>query len=259
MSAPVISASSSILGFKRNEVFQFQPGATNSPSSWAITSVPSEITIDSSTGLISCTGINIPGPIVFTVTATNGDGAGTKEFVIGISSESAVPSPSTDVGSEWDFDMVTRVLTPLQSTAPAVTGAAAALANWKLDDVFLLRIRCRKNGEIVDPVPTALRVALKEYDPDPRLVLGNKFLKTGSGATAYFDLLLDLSVPAVKNALLNYEKDSGTSFAALIELQLEASISFTGTTGGTAGSGVATTLRISSQTGTVLITRDLAR
>ena len=128
MSAPVISASSSILGFKRNEVFQFQPGATNSPSSWAITSVPSEITIDSSTGLISCTGINIPGPIVFTVTATNGDGAGTKEFVIGISSESAVPSPSTDVGSEWDFDMVTRVLTPLQSTAPAVTGAAAALA-----------------------------------------------------------------------------------------------------------------------------------
>ena len=46
MSAPVISASSSILGFKRNEEFNFQPAATNAPVIWEGIGLPPGVTVD---------------------------------------------------------------------------------------------------------------------------------------------------------------------------------------------------------------------
>jgi hypothetical protein len=46
MPAPVISAASSILGFRRNESFQFQPAATNEPVRWSAVGLPPGVTME---------------------------------------------------------------------------------------------------------------------------------------------------------------------------------------------------------------------
>lgn len=252
MAIPVISASCSYLGFRRNEPFQFQLGATGVPTSWAITAVPNA-TI-SSAGLLACTGIAAAGPVVFTVSATNSDGTGTREFVIGIAPEAASSVTSGDTSVEFDFDMATREVTKLtvvaapSATTPSAPAVAEPLAWWKKDDIFLVRVRCRKNGIVIDPTATSLKLALKELEPEGDIVLSTNFVQVGTGESAYIDLLVDLSSDAVKTALSNYEDDKGTFFDALAELQLERSVTH---------NGAAVTLRLTSRTFTVRLDRDM--
>ncbi len=56
MAAPVISASSSILGFKRNESFAFNPAATNIPVIWSAIGLPPGVTIETHPAL-AATGV----------------------------------------------------------------------------------------------------------------------------------------------------------------------------------------------------------
>jgi hypothetical protein len=250
MATPVISASSSILGFRRNESFEFQPAATNTPTSWAAVGLPSGVSINSSTGKISGAA-TVAGVYVVTVSATNADPAtGTREFVLGIASEAAATVASADVSCEWDFDVVTRQLSVLgdAESSAAAPGIAQALAHWKKDDIFILRLRFRKNGVVVDPDPTALTLTLKELDPEPAIALSAAFERSvGTGESAYFDLLVDLSGAAVQAALSNYEEDAGTTFLANVEIQMEAEITFDSAT---------ETIRLSSRTGKVSLDKD---
>lgn len=250
MATPVISASSSILGFRRNEAFEFQPAATNTPTSWAAVGLPTGVSINSSTGKISGSAATA-GVYVVTVSATNADPAtGTREFVIGIASEAAATVASADVSCEWDFDVVTRELSVLASadSSASTAGVVASLAHWKKDDIFLLRLRFRKNGVVVDPDPTALTLTLKELDPDPSIALSAAFERSvATGESAYFDLLVDLSGASVQAALSNYEEDAGTTFLANVEIQMEAEITFASAT---------ETIRLSSRTAKVSLDKD---
>jgi len=244
MPAPVISASSSILGFRRNEPFEFQPAATNSPTVWAAIGLPAGVSINAGTGKISGAA-SLAGVYVVTVTATNAEpSTGSREFVIGINSEVAPTAASGDTSAEWDLDVVTRELSRVGASS-SVTGA---LAHWKKDDIFLLRVRFRKNGALVDPDPTALKLVLKEYNDEPAIALGSTFVKTGVGDAAYFDILINLTGDPVKAALSNYQEEKTSAFEAMVELQMEASVTF---------NGGPQALRISSRTGTVTLDADL--
>lgn len=237
MAAPIISASSSILGFKRNETFAFQPSATNNPTSWTQVGLPAGLSINAATGLVSGS-VAVSGVYVVTLAATNADPAtGSREFVFGISSEVAASVAASDTSEEWDIDVVSREVTP---------GAAAF---WKQGDVVLVRMRFRKNGVVVDPAPTSLRLVLKQFEPEKVLVVATGFDQIGVDEAAYFDLPVDLSGDALEAALADYEKDEGTFFEALAEIEWVRSVTHNGSP---------LTLRSSSRTFPVRIERDLA-
>jgi len=86
MAKPVISTTSSILGFKRNEPIRFQPASAGKPTLWTATGLPSGLSIHPGTGLISG---SVSEAIVAAVlvTAANADGEATEVFPIGISQE----------------------------------------------------------------------------------------------------------------------------------------------------------------------------
>ena len=324
MPAPVISASSSILGFKRNERFAFTMAATYEPLTWAAVGLPSTVTIDTpanfaatgvaSTDVITATGndfangwrVYLPsltggaglvadtiyfvrdlsgatfklaatatgpaidfttdissgtirrvsngtisgyfetaGPKVITVSATNASpSTGSREFVFGISSESAPESLSGDTSAEWDFDVDTREVTRRAGSA----GADGPMAWWKAGDVFLVRVRFKKNGIVVDPTVTSLKLALDNAEPDPAIALATNFVRIGSGEASYCDLLVDLTSASVRSALEEFADDSGTFFEAKCELQLERTVTH---------NAAAVTLRISSRSFAVRLDRDL--
>jgi hypothetical protein len=94
MAAPVISAASSILGFKRGETFEFNPAATNAPVRWTAVGLPPGVTIETHNQL-AATGVHATdvitatahgyqdGDAVYFVSLTGGSGltAGTIYFV----------------------------------------------------------------------------------------------------------------------------------------------------------------------------------
>jgi hypothetical protein len=84
MSIPVIDTTQSVLGYLQHEHWEYQPYATNAPTSWTSTPLPYGISIDPASGLISGRAI-YPGVYVFGLTATNASGpSATVVFTMGI-------------------------------------------------------------------------------------------------------------------------------------------------------------------------------
>jgi hypothetical protein len=249
MAAPVISASSSILGFRRSESFAFQPAATNTPTSWAAVGLPSGLSISSSTGLISGS-VATAGVYVVTVSATNADPAtGSREFVIGISPEVAT---AADAATALDA-IVLEVTVPALTVSIPGTGSAqdsAGLFSLKEDDTRMLIVRFKdKEGARVDlGTLTELAIHLKEIEPESAVVTADAWVKSGSAATAEWQIPITVTSAALAGALSNYEADAGTRFTALAEIEWERSITF---------DGDALTRRSSTPTFPVTIDRDI--
>jgi hypothetical protein len=303
MAAPVISTSSSILGFKRNESFEFQPAATGTPETfaWSAVGLPSGVTIDTpaslaatgvaSTDVITATGhtyangdkvyfsaltggtnlaVNTlyfvrdvsgstfklaataggtaidfitdisaatvrkqgtgkisgsaatAGVYVVTVTATNADGSGSREFVIGIASDAAVSADAN-----LDALVLEIVLPTCEARRPGVTEAAtstaepAALLALKTGDVRMIILRyVGSDNTRLDPDPDTLKLTLRELDSESVLVTASDFEKVGTGATAEFYLPVDLTASAITGAVANYETDDPvTKFSAVAEVE----------------------------------------
>lgn len=247
MPAPTISAASSILGYRRNETFEFQPAATDSPTSWTAVGLPSGISINSSTGKISGSA-GTAGVYVLTVSATNASGTGTMQFVLGISSEVA-----PDVASDQMVINVTlpdgRVTVPGTTAQPTQAGQIPSLFSLKSGDTRMMVVRfLDASGTRVDLTLATLKITLKELEPEGAIATASNFVKTGSGATAQFEIPLTLTDSALAAALSNYEADAGTTFPALAEIEWTRSITHNGSP---------LTLRSSTPTFRVTLDRDL--
>lgn len=264
MPAPVISASSSILGFRRREPFAFQPGAANSPASWAATSLPPGVTINTTTGLISGQ-VETAGVYVFTVSATNADGTGSREFVLGIAPEIYVASPT---GANSDYIPIHIRLPSGSVTIPGLTAAAdtatstatsptpapdrepAPLITLTEGDTRMLAIQfLGPDNAVVDPDPATLRIAIKILEPEPAAIEASAFAKTGSGSTALYLLPLQISSPALAGYLSDAEADTQTTVLARAEIEWTRQITHLGNP---------LTLRASTQQFPIRIARDLA-
>lgn len=306
MPVPVISATSSYIGFKRNETFAFQPSATGSPFMWESSGLPTGVTIDTpviyaatgvaatdvvtgassayangnrvffptitggagltantiyfvrdvssatfklaatlngtainfttdisagtiqkvSTGLISGA-VAVQGPYVFSVTATNVDGASAaKEFCIGISSGSATAAGASDTAVDLVVDVVSRLV---RLGLPGEDGGAAATGSLlyvKESDTVMFIVRFEKGGVQIDPDLTDLRIVFKQLEPDAILVDADAFEKTGSAATAAWILPATFTGDALAAALADNEGDAATTFAALTEIEWRRSVTF---------------------------------
>ena len=103
MAIPVISNTTSVLGFRKKQEFAYQPYASNTPTSWAATGLPTGVTINTTTGLISGAA-TIPGVYVVSLTASNATGPSTPhQIAIGIED-----GPLNDsIGIELNVDVRT--------------------------------------------------------------------------------------------------------------------------------------------------------
>jgi len=252
---PTIDTTQSILGYRAYETFAFQPGIyTDSTCTWTATGLPSGLSINSSTALISGS-VSTPGIYVVGIRGTNSTGAMAAPvyFTIGIEAGDGSESVagSADTGIDVAIDVCTREVTAgILSGAPASTGPLFLL---KEDDTVILNIRFKKNGVALDPDPTEIRLAFKAFEPEAALfsaggVATTDWAKSGVGANAFFRVPVVATSASLAAALADNEEDAGTKFSALCEIEWKQAISAVG--------GV-TELIASSQTFLVTIERDL--
>ncbi|MEI6493830.1 MAG: Ig domain-containing protein [Verrucomicrobiota bacterium] len=237
MSAPTINTTTSVLGYKQWEAWEYQPYASNTPTSWACPNLPAGLSIDTSTGKISGAA-SVAGVFVCGLTATNGDGT-SAPLVLTIGIEAANAS-LTNSGYEVKIDVQTREIvflaasggtsqtvekttvdasTTTKTTGTQTVGANAPKLFAKENDSLLLWISFQKGGVNLDLDIQSLALAIKEFEPDNRLVLGDTWKKFGSGSGAYYGLYAAASGSDLANALSNYEADSGTAFDGLAEIE----------------------------------------
>ena len=91
--APVITSptTASATAF---DAFEYQITADNSPSSYAATGLPTSLSINTSTGLISGT-VNTPGSYNISITASNGSGTGGGSFALTVDKNPGAPTISS--------------------------------------------------------------------------------------------------------------------------------------------------------------------
>ena len=88
MAKPVLIPTQSALQHLQFESWQFQPTATNSPTSWNCTPVPLGMTFDPAIGLLSGAALK-PGVFSLLITASNSDGTSDAlEYAVGIEAAS---------------------------------------------------------------------------------------------------------------------------------------------------------------------------
>jgi hypothetical protein len=135
MATPVISASSSILGFKRNEQFIFQPAATENPITWAAVGLPAGVSIDTpanfaatgvaSTDIVTATGNTFAnGDRVYFSSITGGSGltANTVYFIRDETGDT-FKLAATATGAAIDFSTDISAGTIRKVSSGAISGA----------------------------------------------------------------------------------------------------------------------------------------
>ncbi len=214
MAAPVISDTTSVLGFDRGSLVNYQPFATNTPTGWSATGLPTGLSIDGTTGLISGTA-DEPGVFVVGLTASNGDGDSAEhEIAIGIGSDILGVDA---IGVEVDVDLATGKAV-LRDVQPAGDDAPTMFA--KSGDQMFIDVGFFKNGVLTQLPVTQLLFTLKEYEGEDQLTLTSGVTELiGNGLDSRFRTMIDFDKVAIDNALSSYEGDVRTGFLGLGEIE----------------------------------------
>ena len=219
MPVPVINPTTSILAYRKGEYFAYQPAATNSPTSWSATGLPPGMTINPTTGLIQGAP-TIQGVYDVTLIASNASGP-SAPLVVPVGVE-AVPY-ETDASIEIDFDLDTGLVTRTRGSG----GSKDAVIFGKRGDKFVVAVGLIKDGVLMDIPVVALCIGVKEFEPDPLIILNDGlFRRSGDYETTRYKVVVDLNNPSIPGgrplpgALSDYEADSGTGFDGIGEIQL---------------------------------------
>ena len=205
MAAPVINLTTSVLGYQQWQTWAYQPAATNSPTIWTSSPLPPGMTLTPGTGLLTGA-VSVPGVYLVNLTAANAAGEVSAPVTLTIGIDPAIGSNRS--GLDVSIDTGTG----------AVTVAGAAVL--KADDDLMMFITFMKGQQVLDlGTLAALQVAIKEFEPDAVLVVGNTFQKNGTGSGAVYQLYLKVDSTALTASLSDYEADSGTEFEAELEIE----------------------------------------
>lgn len=217
MPAPILDTTTSVLGFRQGELWQYQPATTNAPAptSWDWSGLPPGVTANATTGRITGPA-TAPGVFVARVTATNGDGTSQPMMVpIGILEGSVAEVGAVPV----NVDVRTGTVYP-HGRPEWQPGQPVA---WVKDgDSLLLDVGFTADGGesmlMLDPV--ILKVGLKETDGGGVLDLSDgDFTVVGEWDRTRYRLVCVLDDLKIRRALRGYEQDAGTEFAALAEIK----------------------------------------
>lgn len=214
MAVPIISSTTSVLGYDRGDLVNYQPYASETPTSWSASELPAGVTIHASTGLISGTADD-PGVYVVAVTATNGTGdSAAFEITIGIGQGDLQPD---GIGIDLDVELSTGAI----ALAGLEGGGDSAPSLFvKSGDQLLLDIGFWKDDSLQDLPITSVAFVLREFEGEGNLTLSDgAFLQQGDGPDTRFRILVDFDKTAIDNALSSYEGDIRTSFLAIAEIE----------------------------------------
>jgi hypothetical protein len=217
MPAPIIDTTTSVLGFRQGEHWQFQPATTNAPAptSWAWAGLPDGVSANTTTGKITGPA-TVPGVYLARVTATNGDGTSAPLVVpIGIFERRLADDGAVLV----NCDVRTGLVYP------------HGVANWKSGEPV---IYAKSGDHVVIDVgftadggesmlmidPTWLQIVLKETDPRGPIDLSDgQFTTMGEWDRTRYRVVCYLDDAKVRRALRKYEGEGGTEFGALTEIK----------------------------------------
>ena len=213
MAIPVISNTTSVLGFRKKQEFAYQPYASNTPTSWAATGLPTGVTINTTTGLISGAA-TIPGVYVVSLTASNATGPSTPhQIAIGIED-----GPLNDsIGIEINVDVRTGYVAASGQSQP---DPDKAVLFAKRGDVLFLDVGFWRD-DVLQDLPTAdLKFQMREFDGETILVTSNGLIEDiGTSDAPRYRIAVDFSGPELDGVLGGYESDLRTGFLAIAELQ----------------------------------------
>lgn len=218
MAVPTISNTTSVLGFARGDLVNYQPYASDSPTSWAATGLPSGLSINGTTGLISGTA-EPPGVFVVGLTATNGTGtSAVHEIAIGIGQGDF---EGDGLGVDLDIDLATGTVA-LAGLQPG--GDEAPTLFVKSGDQLLLDVGFWKGGYLQQLPITAISMNLREFEGDGDLTLSDgSFDQISSDRDTRFRIMVDFNKAAIEAALSSYESDVRTGFLAIAEIEWQYS------------------------------------
>lgn len=223
MAAPVILRPQSVLEYLQHQSWEFQPYATNSPTYWNASPLPTGLVFDTATGQISGAA-TFPGVYEFALVAGNGDGASTPEvFTAGIEATTALPSiDAVDLSVDLATGEVSAETPALRGVTRLVAGAPVDVKPlfWlKRGDVRMLHVRFLKGGIVADIDLATLKLTLKAYEPETALVASTTFIRCDTGANTFYRMAVTVAGNALNGALGNAEDDFDTAFAAVAELE----------------------------------------
>ncbi len=227
MPKPVINTTQSVLGYLQFQSFSYQPVALNTPTSWSVSTLPSGLSLNTSSGLISGA-VTQPGVYVFALRATNSSGTSDPViYTLGI--EASAASTGTDVDMVWD--LTSGRVTPASAIPPAGTGtddAQAPVARVVLEDQRIFNLRLVKNGVTIDVTPSSFKLSIEADEGEAALVTSGAHHKVSSGDNARYRIPVNFTTPAVRDAVTN----SDDVLAGLAKLEL----TYTNPDSGTVGS-----------------------
>jgi hypothetical protein len=214
MAIPVISNTTSVLGYRKGQYFEYQMQATNTPTSWTGNGLPSGMAI-SSTGLVSGAA-TAAGVYLVRVIATNGDGPSAPlELAMGIEDTNF----NDGIGIEVNIDLRSGAVS-VPGITPSGSNGSQAVMFLKYGDKVFLDIGFLKGEELQTMAMASIVMNVREFDGETALVQSNGGLEIiGTSDRPRYRILVDLDTPELLNALGNYQNDYQTTFDAIAEIE----------------------------------------
>jgi hypothetical protein len=214
MAIPVISSTTSVLGYRKGQYFEYQMQATNTPISWTANGLPSGMVISSS-GLINGAA-TAAGVYLVKVIATNGDGPSAPlEVAMGIEDTNF----NDGIGIEVNIDLRSGAVS-VPGIAPSSSQASQAVMFLKYGDKVFLDIGFLKGEELQTMAMASIVMNIREFDGETVLVQSNGGIEIiGTSDRPRYRILVDLETPDLVNALGNYQGDYQTTFDAIAEIE----------------------------------------
>ena len=215
MAIPVISTTTSVLGYRKGQYFEYQMQATNSPTSWSASGLPSGMTI-SNAGLVSGAA-TAAGVYLIKIIATNATGPSAPlEVAMGIEDTNF----NDGVGIEVNIDLRSGAVSVPGITPTSGQNTSQAVMFLKYGDKVFLDVGFLKGEELQAMAMASIVMNIREFDGETVLVQSNGGLETiGTSDRSRYRILVDLDTPDLRNALGNYQGDYQTTFDAIAEIE----------------------------------------
>jgi len=212
MAIPVISTTTSVLGYRKGQYFEYQMQASNTPTSWTASGLPSGMSI-SNAGRVSGAA-TAAGVYLVKVIATNGDGPSAPlEVAMGIEDTNF----NDGIGIEVNIDLRSGAV-----SVPGITpaDASSAVMFLKHGDKVFLDVGFLKGEELQTMAMASIVMNIREFDGETALVQSNGGIEIiGTSDRPRYRILVDLATPELLNALGNYQGDYQTTFDAIAEIE----------------------------------------
>lgn len=212
MAIPVISTTTSVLGYRKMQYFEYQMQATNAPTSWTANGLPSGMSI-SNAGLVSGAA-TAAGVYLVKVTATNGDGSSAPlEVAMGIEDTNF----NDGIGIEVNIDLRSGAVS-VPGITPTDTNPAVLFL--KHGDKVFLDVGFLKGEELQTMAMASIVMNIREFDGETALVQSGGGIEIiGTSDRPRYRILVNLATPELLNALGNYQGDYQTTFDAIAEIE----------------------------------------